>query len=429
MTSATAVRSKLVIDLDEGEESQALQTLRQMDSAARKNITKVRVESSWEDTEDWIDAANIFENIGRLKNLEQLHFNLSCKNLPMALLAQLLEQLPRLQMLCLDSVILSLLTEEDSELLGQAVKGHESLACVCLSDIQLKGKQADPTANAEQALSLEPFLVSLVQDCPKMRVLELEDVPTSAAALQAIGSSSQLRDVELWNIPTVGEHVEGLASALQTNSTLEKLEACNCSIGPLGGQQLTKMLLNNRGLTSAVLDIDWGVHTMFGHPIASILRSNQTLRRLHFVCRQQEEIITQSTPNPERYSAEDYAQVICSSLVQNSALQQLAIEFRQSRTSRNDNSRLAVAFADPLKSALQQNFTLQDFALMGGGSILPVLWGPEVAFPLALNKAGRRVWMQSNRDDWIETLLKHKEDLSTTYYLISLHPHWVHAQV
>ena len=436
MGSSSTSRATLDIDIGDGKHSEDTKALFQMQASTQQNITKVRIDASWEgDGEDRIDLYALFGYVGRLENLQQLHV-LSCDDsgmsLPVALLANVLKQSPKLQMMCMDSVSLEG-EEEDFDALAKAVWQNTTLSCVCMFNVQLQSNNTPffglqqgnlvrgSSCFKSEAHCLEPFLVALAQACPAMQVLELEGVPISVTALKAIGSSSRLRDVELWNIPSVGEHIQDFAAILQTNASLEKLKLCNCVIGPHGGECLTNMLLQNSTLTSVVLEIDWGKQVMFGKPIASILQFNNTLTRLHLICRQKE----QSSSN--NAAAEAYAEMICSSLIRNTTLQRLVLEFRQNRFCRNDNSRLAAAFADPFRKTLQQNCTLHEFALMGGSSTVPVVWREDVAFHLHLNNVGRKQWMSAffdNPSGWMDALLEHN-DLSTLFYLLSLHPHLV----
>ncbi|CAB9503776.1 expressed unknown protein [Seminavis robusta] len=471
-------RTHLLIDLDEGDDTEELTMLFHLADDTRANVTKVEIQSCSEEAEDWVDddwMSLLFSCLGELENLEQLRINLGGMSLPVRLLAHVMNQSLKLQMLCVDSVSLLLTNggDEDGgfEALSQAVRGHASLACVCLSDIQVDNRQPTDSVTAAQdsaaSSSLEPFLVSLAMECPdSMRILELEDVPVSAVALTAMASSPYLRQLELWDIPSVNDTIADFASCLTNNRSLEKLELCQCNLGPLAAQELTLMLQNNNhALRQVLLDIDWGTSVMFAKPIASILRNNQRLTDLHLICRQEQEQHWENTSldnntannswsspkdkqkqqqqeqqlpctsHDQSYSAEAYAEIIChQGIARNTTLKRFGLEFRQPRRYRNDNSRLAKAFTEPLWQALSQSnrTVLEEFSVMGGHSVTPIEWGGTVAFFLGLNRGGlRQKWLSNgttrttrNSLTWmVDTLQRHSADLSTLFYLLSVHPH------
>lgn len=422
----------LLIDLEDAyDTNEILQSLRKKETDDRA-VSKLKIEYWGEEslTEDQLTPA--FAALNGLSELKQLRINLGDhgeNKLPVELLARAIQSIHGLSVLCLDSITLTGQTEEFAAL-AYAVEGHLTLSCVCLSMITAYNegeRRHDLGGNEEEkvnttAVCLQPLLVSLA-NLPTMRVLELDEVPTSKAALESICQSKYIQELELWNLPAVNDHIISLVSLLKQNVTLTKLEICSCQLSSDAGYLLVDMLQKNKFLQSIVLEVEWG-STMFGRPIAAILQGNQALTNLHMICVQSGHI--RSSPEAN-CSAEAYASAICSGLESNHSLQRLTIEFQQSRIFCNDNSRLLQAFSKPLLKALERNHTLQQFALTGGRCNAPLTWGPSICFLMQLNQAGRSRWPHTEHKyhSMMQHLLSvHEEhDLSTLFYFLSLHPH------
>jgi hypothetical protein len=230
----------------------------------------------------------------------------------------------------------------------------------------------------------------------------------------------------LWNIPTVNKHVASVAADLKQNTALKNIEICSCHLNAEAGLVLVDMLRLNKHLQSAVLEVDWG-NIMFGKPISAIIQDNNVLTNLQMICVQNglSSPRTRKEYSTDDCSAEAHAELVCGALQRNCTLQMLTLEFQQSRTYRNDNSRLKRAFSGPLLETLgRYNLTLQHFALTGGRCNVPVVWGKAIDFQMRLNNAGLAQWSDccKNLAEYVISV-HHEHDLSTLFYILSMHPH------
>lgn len=394
--------------------------------------------------------------------------------LPVHLLTKLFTNCQQLESLTLDDVILVTTDHSEFEDLANGVQNHSSLnelEFVSGNVAQITTDNNNPTTNIEgssynAAELLDSFWMA-ISNLSTMKHLEIEDVPISKSSLQALCQSKYLQELEFLRLPEVNEHISTITQALHHNSSLQKLTIQQCNLNSTAGHTITEILSRSSSslaLNTVKLEIDWDDVCMFGYPIGSILKHNNTLQHMHLICSQSSTTTAgaagASGSHSRRHqrsegSAEAYAKAICEGLQYNSTLKCLEIDFQQSRgIYRNDNSRLQAAFTEPLCQVLEsKNTTLQSLQVKGGRNYNHVSWNSQINFYFQMNQAGRALWLEglleynnnttaddnhdcvknqqqriipskSNNNNWLEAFLSSEQhkDLSIMFYLLSIHP-------
>jgi hypothetical protein len=239
-----------------------------------------------------------------------------------------------------------------------------------------------------------------------LEVVSLDHMSIAGLPLGELCQSQSIKDLKFWGMPEINDDISFMTSALATNHTLRMLRIRYCHLNEATGVHLSRMVGANMGLECITLEnMNW---RNFGVPIQNALQTNNTLRSLSL-----------SIDTKDLRDLPKDAIQIAGGLETNTSLRQLRLLFREVTC----NS-VREAFLVPVTAMLQKNYTLESLYLNNG--ILAL--SPEVDFLLKLNRTRKRHLLYKNapNGELMAMLEAHGEDLSITYYALTMNPGLFH---
>lgn len=364
------------------------------------------------------------------------YFRADAMSLPVAALEMLFRRADRLEILFLHQIKLHG-TAQQFSIMARSLKRHPALKRVnlhCCGD-----------GNVERSSSLDPLVCALAQ-LPTLYYLSLDQVPISKASVEALSKSRSLKDVSFYNMPQLKSSLSILFEELakkKSTSTLRGLRIRSCNLTETEADNVAKMIETNKSLESLVFYVDeWDD---YGTPLAFALVQNSFLKRLE-VGIGKISVAPEATPPDEgegctaglRTSSEELrhksaANILVQALESNksSALRHFCMCLSEAKS-----TDLQEAYMGPLERMLENNYTLEHLLLQGKDSFSVV--NPKVEFLLRLNqrsvldrqKLFRDVVQLGNSPEpWVESIVRHREDLSILYYLLGKNPNLVDSMV
>lgn len=313
-----------------------------------------------------VELVSIFQSLARLTHVKQL-FVKKFVNLPAGALAAVLSRQQKLEFLYLQNIKLSG-EDEEFDALANAFRNHRSLRKVRFYMCRPSIRTAIGLDSMVTALSEIPSIeeVSIIHS----RIsAEADDDNWDGNSLKDLCSSNSLKVLTL----TFGSelrdgHIEAMAEALQANTTLKNISIRASNLGVTAGLAMGRVLNSNRTLERLRVQLSSDEHAV---PIVDALRKNRHLQRLGLVL-----------PS-------------------------------------DVNKQIREHFTTEMTNMLaNRNYNLQDLDLVGWRASL------EIRFYIKANQAGRRSLLAEGapREQWVDTLISHKDDLSIMYYFLSRNP-------
>jgi len=341
-------------------------------------------------------------------------------------------------------------------------------------------------SNINDSYGMNVLLQTLVQlpNLTSLHLDDLSNL--SQRVLVAICQSPNLTLLELWNMShDVNQHGTAMARVLASNNCLQELEISS-NLQYEAGQAMINMLRTNTCLQTLGLDLDYvdGFGEAFAsvfHSQRIKKRRTKTsaLKTLHLRMVQAEpnvegahnnnvehaeevDAILSNTNNDDNNNDHDVtdsnekpqsqalANILCiiRALETNVTLEHLHMNFYHLGPD-YVCSKLDRAFSN----LLEKNFMLQHMSLRGCHTFVRLQHDPDIGFKLQLNQAGRYHLLMGGqnygdgnsddvvdddvgvdedepkeegtmapKEDWVKTITQFKEDISISFYLLSMNP-------
>ena len=314
------------------------------------------------------DLVAIFRALSGFSCMKQC-FVKKIVSLPARALAAIISRQSLLQFLYLQNVSLSG-EQEDFDSLAQAFRHHTGLRKIRLYMFRPSISTSTCLDSVVSAIAAIPCLeeVSLIHS--KLIVADAEEQkPWDGKCLLDLCKARNLKMLTLtFSTELNDNHIGDISKALQTNKSIK-----NVSIRS-----------NNLGKDAGVA-------------VGRLLKSNSKLERLRL-----------------QLSQDDHAVPIVEALHENTNLQRLGLVLPR----RENDKRLHLTdkLADMLRKS---NYNLVQMDLVGLTNNVE-----EILFFLKVNQAGRKRLLSQGaaRDQWVQTLISHNDDLSVMFYFLSKNP-------